>query len=356
MRIVCKAPSDTLSVGTSSVSVRFGNAFTNTLPFEIVPTPLVNSITPSAFAPQSSAAVVTFSGVNFPGRSDISYGCRVNSTSITEVLGTPSHQEDSSTGAVSISCDISSLVQSVGTYSVNLIMDGAIVGIHSSIATARLVSPDGSTVYIAVRDVANVVSVTPSVGLSSGGLPVFVTVDQDINNLVGEDSVISCVFTAAKRKNQRNPATTLSDVVTLTVDGLMVDATTVVCMSPQWEGGNSVVDLSISTDMGLTAGKDSSFYYTEPVELEFLTPSSGAVSGGTLLRVNGKYFSLMFQYQCYFGATIVPATFVSSHELTCVSPVVSFTGSVCSLLLASWCFRFGQYLLLCPTPTTVSLI
>ena len=64
----------------------------------------------------------------------------------------------------------------------------------------------------------------------------------------------------------------------------------------------------------------SVFTYNEPILVSSMTPVSGPRRGGTKVIFKGVNFINSKFTSCRFGSVIVPARFVSSMELECLSP------------------------------------
>ena len=64
----------------------------------------------------------------------------------------------------------------------------------------------------------------------------------------------------------------------------------------------------------------SVFTYNEPILVSSMTPVSGPRRGGTKVIFKGVNFINSKFVSCRFGSVIVPARFVSSMELECLSP------------------------------------
>lgn len=91
------------------------------------------------------------------------------------------------------------------------------------------------------------------------------------------------------------------------------------------------VPLAISFDSGVTQiPADQPFEFAEALYIRQVIPGSGAVTGGTFVRIHGGTFDQNETIQCRFGghSATTPATVLSSTELVCVTPVAAAAGAV----------------------------
>ena len=90
------------------------------------------------------------------------------------------------------------------------------------------------------------------------------------------------------------------------------------CTSPEQA---SATDLSVEVTLNGQQYSRSAvrFAYHEPETVVQLSPSSGLITGSTVVRVLGSGFRPFETTLCRFGAIAVNATWVSSSEVRCVS-------------------------------------
>ncbi|CAN0054030.1 unnamed protein product, partial [Heterosigma akashiwo] len=79
----------------------------------------------------------------------------------------------------------------------------------------------------------------------------------------------------------------------------------------EWEG------LSNTTGVAASAFP---FRFREPVAITSITPVFGTELGGTTVRVLGGNFRSTLELECVFGTHAMPAVWLSSNELLCVTP------------------------------------
>lgn len=70
------------------------------------------------------------------------------------------------------------------------------------------------------------------------------------------------------------------------------------------------------------------YHYYKPPFLFDSVPRQGPVSGGTFIKVIGTNFTNTGNITCKFGKKTVPAKYISSSEVSCLTPVMSEPGIV----------------------------
>jgi hypothetical protein len=90
------------------------------------------------------------------------------------------------------------------------------------------------------------------------------------------------------------------------------------CYTPKNRTGNTFVSLRDGTNNMTTNVLLFNFFGTSVITS--LDPLSGPRAGGTEVRVLGSHFIFSTNLACQFGRKEVPATFISSSELRCVTP------------------------------------
>lgn len=89
------------------------------------------------------------------------------------------------------------------------------------------------------------------------------------------------------------------------------------------------VDIRLYTEQGVFTTKSRiRFQYFKVPRYFSISPSIGAVDGGTRVVINGLDFVATPTAQCKFGTISVPAVFVASSVYNCLAPAASQAGSV----------------------------
>ena len=65
------------------------------------------------------------------------------------------------------------------------------------------------------------------------------------------------------------------------------------------------------------------FVYTESISLDSLSPVEGSSTGGTTIVVSGSNFRFSADLSCRFDDYVIPATFVDTNTVTCLSPAMN---------------------------------
>ena len=126
------------------------------------------------------------------------------------------------------------------------------------------------------------------------------------------------------------------------VMGQAIDYQRILCTPPpvllsDMLSTTTIIRVAISLD-GIAVGASSPFVITSPVSQGEIIPSIGSILGNTPIQIilpsvqnvgtglvagglaGGSGFSQMVPYVCLFGILPVPAMFISSSQLSCVSP------------------------------------
>jgi len=113
------------------------------------------------------------------------------------------------------------------------------------------------------------------------------------------------------------------------VQATFISSNLITCTTPRSEEPESV-SLSISNNEGLNYSPPrSTFTYTNPLTISFITPLSGPETGSTLINLHGSNFgdpnSPSSSLFCDFGSEYhrVSATIISNVHATCISPAHS---------------------------------
>ena len=104
------------------------------------------------------------------------------------------------------------------------------------------------------------------------------------------------------------------------VNAIFVNEKIIRCMTP---GGG----LSASVRVKVSNHKDQfvmgnflNFRYEESIDVSKVSPTRGAICGGTVVTILGNNFLESKHLKCKFGNEIVRASFVSENMITCVTP------------------------------------
>ena len=105
------------------------------------------------------------------------------------------------------------------------------------------------------------------------------------------------------------------------------DATTVLCQAPSHKAGEVTVEVTMNNVDFTSDGVR--FTYGAAVAVHAVSPYSGPVSGGTVVRVHGEHFTADAALACRFGdASVSPAVFESEGVVSCVAPEAPSPGKV----------------------------
>ena len=90
------------------------------------------------------------------------------------------------------------------------------------------------------------------------------------------------------------------------------------------DGGSGYVSLEVSMNDQNYSDDNTLFEYQVGAHVEHIIPNKGAVEGGSLVVVSGSDFSersaSLSYILCRFNLTMVPAVYVSTSVLHCVTP------------------------------------
>ena len=180
----------------------------------------------------------------------------------------------------------------------------------------------GEFLYVPI---ARVGSVTPAVGSVDKGTPVVITGTDfmlppgELGGEAGSDS-LRCRFSAMPG----SAADALGTVPAVWVDG------TVTCVAPPGSAGYVSVDVSFNGGVDFTNDAVQFRYLPTPSVLA-VSPSAGAASGGSVLRVHGASFVDSDLLACVFrwggddsaaAAVTVDARWITPDVITCQTPAV----------------------------------
>lgn len=153
----------------------------------------------------------------------------------------------------------------------------------------------GFTYVIPTRAVA----LFPQSGPQSGGTPITV-----VGSGFQMSSRLGCMF-----DEEFVPATYVSE-------------TKVSCVTPPSTNERTVL-VTVAIEEPGSVAEGTIFAYTGELYVSSVHPSSGPVSGGTTVYVNGFNFVDGQETRCVFGSRKVPADWISSTRVRCTSPQAS---------------------------------
>ena len=88
------------------------------------------------------------------------------------------------------------------------------------------------------------------------------------------------------------------------------------------------VDISLSGEMELFTDIGVIFQYDADVRIHSVHPSSGPVTGGTLVKLHGGQFQNRGEIICRFGNSDVVATYHDDNEISCIAPIFGWVDEV----------------------------
>lgn len=168
---------------------------------------------------------------------------------------------------------------------------------HLPQAASELISETG--VVFAYRLLPSVISIDPPMGTTAGGTVVQVKAS-NVDQLVS----IWCRF---------------GDIIVKSDTNIGEESDSVVCTSPP-AAKQGRVFLEISTNQVDFSESFVPFYFETRASATELSPRYGKTSGGTRTIISGRNFNNTGTLECAFGSTRVPAKWLSSQSLECVTP------------------------------------
>ncbi|CAM9095296.1 unnamed protein product [Chrysoparadoxa australica] len=162
-----------------------------------------------------------------------------------------------------------------------------------------------SSLEFAFEAGAQLEAVSPSQGSVSGGMKVSIYGYGFLDN-----AELSCSFGAAG-----------------TVAGVYVSESEITCVTPAAEGAGAVI-VGVSMNRASLASGVAKFSYIGDASVLSITPTSGPMSGGTDVLVEGANFVDSDNLSCSFGGLIAAGRWISEHAIRCSSPSVSSAQTV----------------------------
>ncbi|GMH75266.1 hypothetical protein TL16_g06702 [Triparma laevis f. inornata] len=253
----------------------------------------VSSVSPST-GPKDTSTVISVFGSNF-----------VNSPNLACGWFTTESTESAELAATTPATYVSSYHLTCATPTV--------VDVSSARVEVSLNAKDytSTSTQFYFHDVIAVTALMPSSGPESGGTSVTV-----VGSNFMPFSTIACKFT-----NKQTEAELFSASTTFaTTDAVM-------CVTPTLSPGEYAV--SVSNNNIDFSDSSATFTAHAPLSPISQSPVSGPASGGTEVTVKGAFFPDSKTLSCKFGDKVTKAKYVSSTELTCVTPS-AYTTSVSS--------------------------
>ena len=106
------------------------------------------------------------------------------------------------------------------------------------------------------------------------------------------------------------------------VAAVQLNSTALSCVAPQMSPQNVTIEVSHNNQQYTASGKI--FEYQRGLTLISATPSHGPSSGGTLIVLQGHFFSLRAASlglpRCRFGSEVTAAAVIDEHTMQCVTP------------------------------------
>ena len=264
----CSTQATALGASALSLACNGDSYGLGTLPFWTFQTPRVLTIVPST-APRMTSTIVTVIGELFSDTASLA--CKFGMGVSADALWRSSS---------SIECVLPRLF--AGNYTVHILMGDSEV---ESKANVMMVYND-----------ANVRTVRPSVGPISASTPV---------------QIIGAGFANSSYRCHFGKVSSIARWINSTSLSCSAD------QSPQ----TGIVKFHVSrAEGGIVDGKVS-FFYTQPMMVHDLKPSSGPASGKSVITLTGTNFLSMPGLRCHFNSSKFSSTsFVSSTKLLCYTP------------------------------------
>ncbi len=168
-----------------------------------------------------------------------------------------------------------------------------VVGLTSPVQTSTL---SGAYTY---REAPTIASISPTSGSTAGGTSVTITGTNFVTGSVAKFNGTNC--------------TSISSLT----------GTSFTCLTPARSAGP--VTVFVTNPDGQTTPTSVAYTYNPPPTLSSISPSFGAVSGGTSVTINGSNF-VLGATASVGGVTCASTSFVNSTRLTCVTADLSTTG------------------------------
>jgi hypothetical protein len=97
------------------------------------------------------------------------------------------------------------------------------------------------------------------------------------------------------------------------------------CVTPAHAAGVASIEVTVNNADYTADGVK--FEFVSDAAVTAVVPTSGPLSGDTPITISSAAgFSAALGYNCMFDAIVVPAAFISSSELRCVTPAKAASG------------------------------
>ena len=265
-QITATAPAGSGTVDVRVTTVGGQSANTAADNFVYIPAPAITSVAP-AVGPESGGTVVTITGTNFTGASEVRFGA---------------------TNAASYTVDSDSQITATAPAATGLR--------HIRVTTPSGLSPNTAADDFTFVAVPAVTSVAPASGPTSGGNTVTITG----TNFTGVSAVTFGGVNAT---------------------GFTVDsATQITATAP---AGSGTVDIRVTTAGGQSANTAAdNFAYASPPTVTGLAPSSGPAAGGTTVTITGANLTDASAVT-FGGVSATGVTVDSATQITATAPAGS---------------------------------
>ena len=298
-RLTCGVPNN-ISVGNVDVSVVQNGFLSLPATITIFPTPNLLSQGPFGFSTNSLRNKIELQvSSNFP----VGYPsyCMLNGSRLISSSASPSYVRinDDGSFAVFVSCDLTLFTLTVGYY---------------NLSVGFLASPARGFADVFVEDDIFIHELSPSIGFLEGGTTIIVTISSA--SFSSRETVAFCLLDGVE------------------YEGLLVDPSHIVCTTPPSSFAH-VSLVTVRTDRR-RSGNALTFAFVNAVKVGSIFPSLGSISGGTYVTVNAHPsagFVPFVNYSCVFGATIVPASYLSTTQIVCATPTTAVAGQIAFNLL-----------------------
>ena len=311
--IACSVP--LLSVGTFPAWIRFGSIVTASVLLQVVPLPMIAGVVPLRL-PADKAVQVEVS-LTDPVLASFS-------TSFSYLLGTKLSGPCFLSDELSLVCSIDTSIMVQKSYNLEIFLNLAGIGVY----VVEVVAP------------LQLSELRPSAALAGQSAPVLFFINSDVLVL---GTKVPCLF---------GPVNTT---------GVVVSPSSVLCPPPEISTATTLMASIIIYGVYL---KSVPFMLIEECDSFLLDPTFGSVKGGTAVVASASTFLPFSNYNCNFGSISVPATYIASGRIKCVSPAASvgditFTISVSntSLVLTPFPHSFvyvPELILLSSSPSMVT--
>ena len=263
--------------------------------FVYVPETTVTSVSP-LFGPRTGNTLLQVFGIGIPLSSTSQVGCVFEITGFESIVVAASKVENSKVTCRTPSINVSTIV------TVRLSVGPQNLQNMETADNAAVISL--SSAQFTMHGPLHIVDIAPILGPENGGTTVTVSLNRESG--VASFIPLLCLFGGRHA-----------------VPAHYIGPDNVQCTAPAHVPG--LVHLMLQTvGENAASSNKASFAYHETMTIGLVTPSEAVGNGGTLLSIYGTNFLNISSLVCRFGNdATMPATFVSSLHIQCVSPVMS---------------------------------